>query len=56
MDKEEHKARHVVLHEEFDELMADYIRHNGNALPSKTSLMDLAKWSHEQTSNPTEEK
>lgn len=55
MDIEEHKARHLVLHKGFDELMADYLRHNFGALPSKISLLDLAKWSYEQTTNPTEE-
>lgn len=55
MNQKQHKARHLKLHRSFDELMADYILHNREALPSKTTLMDLAKWSHEQTANPTKE-
>jgi len=55
MEKEEHKARHKELHKYLDELIADFIRHT-NKLPSETSLMELMKWSNEQTKNPTEEK
>ena len=54
ISKEEHIERHKVLHREFDELMADHIRHT-SLLPSKTTIMELAKWSHEQTIKPTEE-
>lgn len=53
MNKEEHKKRHISLHHSFDELLADYIDHTGN-LPSQTTVMDLLKWSHEQTLNPKE--
>jgi hypothetical protein len=52
MDKEEHKARHVELHQKFDELMADFIGHTGR-LPSKTTVMEFMTWSHEQTIEPT---
>ena len=54
MKREEHIRRHKKLHRYFDELMADFIRHT-NKLPSDTALMELAKWSHKQTTNPTKE-
>jgi len=52
MNLEDHKARHVELHQKFDELLADFIGHTG-WLPSKTTLMDFMHWSHGQTTNPT---
>lgn len=55
MDKEEHKARHQLLHRELDELVADFIRHTKGTAPSQTSIMELMKWSHQQTINPTED-
>lgn len=54
MDKEEHKAIHVELHQKFDMLIADFVTRTGSLL-SRTTLMDLMVWSHEQTINPTEE-
>jgi len=53
MTKEEHIERHKLLHQCLDELVADFITHTG-VLPSKTSVMELMTWSHEQTINPTE--
>ena len=53
MNKEEHKKRHKILHENLDELVADFINHT-ESLPSKTKLTELMSWSHEQTTNPTE--
>ena len=50
---EQHKARHVELHQALDELVADFIRHT-KRLPSRTPLSDLLSWSFEQTLNPTE--
>ena len=52
MNKEEHQARHVKLHESFDELLADFIGHT-DGLPSTTTLMEFMTWSHEQTIHPT---
>ena len=52
MNEEEHKARHVELHQKFDELLADFIGHT-DGLPSKTTLMEFMTWSHEQTIHPT---
>lgn len=54
MDTKEHKIKHIELHRALDELIADFIRHT-NKLPSKTMLMELMSWSHEQTTNPNEE-
>lgn len=52
--KEEHKIRHQELHKSYDELMADFMRHT-TKLPSNTTMMELIKWSHQQTLEPTEE-
>ena len=54
MTKKEHIAKHKELHDALDELMADMIAHT-KMLPSKTTVMELAKWSQEQTISPTEE-
>ena len=53
MHGEEHKARHVLLHKELDELLADFIMHT-HKLPSQTTIMEFLTWSHEQTVNPIE--
>ena len=53
MTKAEHIEKHKALHRSFDELMADFISHT-DKLPSQTSIMDLMKWSFEQTQNPSE--
>lgn len=50
---EEHKARHKLLHEHLDELIADWIWQTTN-LPSKSSVLDLMEWSYQQTKNPTD--
>ncbi len=52
--REGHKARHVSLHHSLDELSADWIRHTGKR-PSEHTVLDLMKWSHEQTKSPTED-
>lgn len=49
--KEEHKARHEVLHKNLDELVADFINHTGK-LPSQTPIFELMEWSHKQTVEP----
>jgi hypothetical protein len=51
----EHRARHRMLHRFLDELVADFTDKSGG-MPSKTSLMDFMKWSHEQTVSPTEKR
>lgn len=52
MTHEEHRQRHIELHEALDELIADFLAQT-SYLPSDTSLMELMKWSCEQTINPT---
>lgn len=52
MTPEVHSERHAELHRCFDELLADFLACTGK-LPSKTMILDLMKWSHEQIENPT---
>lgn len=47
MDKNEHVLRHKKLHDSLDELIADMITY-GNLIPSKTTVLDLLKWSYKQ--------
>jgi len=54
MGIDEHRQRHEILHKELDELVADFISQT-KALPSNTTVMQLMKWSFEQTINPTGE-
>lgn len=51
MTKEEHRLRHVELHQALDELVADMIGRTGK-LPSETTIMELATWSYQQTKEP----
>jgi len=53
MKPEEHKARHKMLHDMLDELVADMIDHTIMS-PSKTTVMQLMTWSNEQQKNPTD--
>lgn len=53
MTQEKHKERHLILHKELDELVADFISHT-DKLPSTSTIMDLMTWSFEQTKNPTD--
>lgn len=55
MTHDEHRDRHVLLHREFDELLADYMRHH----PKQHRFLDmpiseLMEWSFQQTQEPTE--
>lgn len=52
---EQHRYRHVELHRAFDELLADWICET-ESLPSKSTVMDLFNWSHEQTEHPSDKK
>ena len=54
MNKLQHKQRHIKLHRSLDELLADFFLHT-KGLPSTTTLMELMRWSHEQTICPTKE-
>lgn len=49
MTPEEHHQRHMLLHAMFDELVADYFSAKPGSLPSKTTVLELLQWSHEQT-------
>ena len=51
--REGHIKRHKELHKALDELMADMIDHT-HKMPSQTTVMEMAEWSHQQTINPTE--
>ena len=53
MTPAEHKQRHLTLHRALDELIADFIIHT-EKLPSKTTVMELMQWSHQQTIQPSE--
>ena len=45
---EEHRKRHIELHERLDELIANFIIETGKR-PSETTIFELMKWSFEQT-------
>lgn len=51
MTEKEHKRRHIKLHRELDELVADYISCTEKSL-SKSFILDLIEWSYQQTKNP----
>jgi hypothetical protein len=57
MTREEHIARHGMLHAALDELLADWITHSPRdgptRLPSEHKIMALLEWSHQQTIEPT---
>jgi hypothetical protein len=63
MTTEEHRQRHIELHQALDELLADYIRHHplnlrdGHDMRSFLSrpIGELLEWSASQTSAPTPE-
>jgi hypothetical protein len=51
---EQHRARHATLHNALDELVADFLKHHRDRLPSATTVTELIQWSHTQTVDPTE--
>jgi hypothetical protein len=55
LSRAEHLAQHRLLHASLDELIADFLTHNRDKLPSTTTLMELMAWSHQQTIEPTEQ-
>jgi hypothetical protein len=55
MTQDEHRARHELLHQMFDELLADYLTCNRGKVPSMTTVMELVTWSHQQTIEPQTE-
>ena len=52
----EHIKCHEELHKKLDSLIADFMIHTGKLLLSKVTVMELMKWSYQQTINPTEPK
>lgn len=48
-----HRQRHLRLHNSIDELAADYMVHTNHRLSTST-VMELLRWSHEQTEHPTD--
>jgi hypothetical protein len=54
LTEEEHRQRHIELHNSLDELFADFITHQpiteGGFL--QRPIIDLIEWSHSQTINP----
>jgi len=55
LNEKEHIKRHKELHQGLDEIVADFITHTDHDL-FNTPVMELIKWSHQQTTNPTVEK
>lgn len=53
MDSEQHKKRHVELHQALDELAADFVRHNRGKHLGDTSILELLQWSGAQSREPT---
>jgi hypothetical protein len=49
---EAHRDRHIQLHEYFDELLADFLRHNKEKRLTST-IQELMDWSYSQTIMPT---
>ena len=52
MTEQKHIRRHQQLHNCLDELLADWISQE-NILPSEVTVMELMKWSLEQSVKPT---
>lgn len=50
---DEHKKRHELLHQNLDELAADFLSQNGpGRMLGNTTIMELLEWSHRQTVTP----
>jgi hypothetical protein len=56
MTTETHRKRHEELHKHLDELVADMIIQCPGTLPSKTTILELMQWSHQQTVEPNNKK
>ena len=53
---QDHRERHKQLHQALDELAADWAAHQPlGKLFSNSTIMELMRWSHEQTREPDEE-
>ncbi len=53
-DFEKHKQLHIKLHQNLDELIADWLSQT-EKLPSKSTVLELMQWSKQQTETPTGE-
>ena len=53
MTPEEHKQRHIELHQALDQLLADWVQHHPMQALSNLTVPELMKWSFEQRENPT---
>jgi len=47
MNIKQHRKRHIKLHGNLDELLADFIANTDGRL--NNSILDMVKWSHKQT-------
>jgi len=52
MTPEQHRLRHIELHQALNELIADWIL-DTERLPSDASVMELMEWSSRQAIKPT---
>lgn len=53
MTPEEHKARHLKLHDAMVELVEDYLNHHPQARLSLLGAKEVITWSGDQTRDPT---
>lgn len=51
---EEHQIRHGAIHEIFEELWEDYVKHFPRAIPQSTTVGQLLAWSRRQVVEPTD--
>ena len=51
MTTEEHIEKHKILQKHLHELTTDFINHTGR-LPSQATILELMKWSNQQTIKP----
>ena len=52
MTKEEHIERHKELHKKLGELVADWLGGHVERSPEESAVLDLMKWSKQQTVEP----
>jgi hypothetical protein len=50
---EQHAARHRLLHQMLDELVADFLYHNRDKTPSNTSVFALTQWAARELAEPS---
>jgi len=48
----DHMARHVVLHNHLDELIADWVGSGPSRYPSTGTILELMRWSRGQMKRP----